>query len=80
MKSIVLIIFLMIFSNVCFAAQNTCETGYACSLDKLRVMEEENNKKQDIIKEENSLKQVKYEKDKTKKDYKDFFIFIKPKE
>ena len=72
MKNIILTAFLMFNIGVCYSAPNACETGYACSLDKLRLMEEQKQQKE--IKETKFLK-----KEKNEKEYKDFFIFIKPK-
>jgi len=80
MKNLILILILVLSINISYAAQNTCSTGYACSIDKLRVLEEENNKKQNLSKENSDIKPVKLKKDDTKKEYKDFFIFIKQKE
>lgn len=82
MKNLILVLILILSINISFAEKNTCETGYACSIDKLRVQEQELEQKKKLNKEEGKGRKSlndKLEREIPFKEYKDIFIFTRPK-
>lgn len=83
MKNIIIILSLILSSGVCFASQpQSCSTGFACPLDKLRAQEQlvQQQKLVDEIKQNNEktmFKMNNYEGQ--KKEYNDIFLFTRPK-
>lgn len=82
MKNLILVLILILSINISFAEKNTCETGYACSIDKLRAQQELEEQKK-LNKDEKGKGQESsnsnLEREIPFKEYKDIFIFTRPK-
>jgi len=85
MKNKIIIVFLIFLSAVSYASSQSCSTGFACPLDKLRAQEQllQQQKLVDDIKKNNQqkmFKENKFEAQNGKKDLDGFFVFTKSKQ
>ncbi len=80
MKNIIMILSLIFLSGVCSAKEQSCSTGFACPLDKLRAQEQliQQQKLVDEIKKNNEQKMFKMNIESQKKEYNDLFLYTKP--